>query len=83
MRELKRRACSNNLVKALRLLLCDLCLPLSVTLEGLQSWVIKGTAQASGWERVFGYSGLHLKLCGRGKGGFVFPAHLCCPLSPI
>jgi hypothetical protein len=36
-----RRACSNNLVKALRLLLHDLWPSLSVTSEWLQSWVIK------------------------------------------
>lgn len=46
---------ANNLVKALRLLLADLCPALSVTLEGFQSWVIKGATQPSGWERVDGH----------------------------
>lgn len=68
----KRRACANNLVKALRLLLCDLCPALSVTLEGFQSWVIKEATQASGWERIYGCLELHLKLPGGGGDGSFF-----------
>lgn len=63
----KNRICSNNLVNALRLVLCDPCPALSVTLEGLQSWVIKRASQASGWERVYGHLGPHLKLWGGGR----------------
>lgn len=70
----KKGACSNNLVNALRLVLRDPWPALSLTLEGLQSWVVKGATQASGWERVYGYLEPHLKLWGGGKGEFIFPA---------
>lgn len=54
------------------MLLFDLCSALSVTLEGFQSWVIKGAIQASGWERVFGFFEPHLKLLGGGREDLFF-----------
>lgn len=69
--------CPNNLVNAMSLVLCDPCPALSVTLEGLQSWVIKGATQASGWERVYGYLEPHLKPLGGGRGNlFSCPSRL-------
>lgn len=76
-RRVRNSVCPNNLVNALRLVLCDPCPALSVTLEGLQSWVIKGATQASGWERVYGYLEPHLKLLGGGRGNlFSCPSRL-------
>lgn len=44
-----RRARFNNLVKTLHLFLSDLYPVLSVTLEGLWSWVIKGDLGLQSW----------------------------------
>jgi len=35
----------------MRFLHADLCPALSIALEGLQSWVLKEAAQASGWKK--------------------------------
>lgn len=48
LRRSELKGSSNNLVNALHQVLSDPCPALSVTLEGLQSWVIKGVTRPLG-----------------------------------